>query len=127
MKEYYSKEMGHEKSLRRYFFFLSDKKSRDHLIEYKILSEKIEKNLSRDGHRIVNLDPGYIGLDQVVLATGKPYSHRLYLGQGVYGELTYTYQNSSYKTLQWTYPDYSSDETIKLFNFIRTFNLCVDS
>ncbi len=126
MKEYYSKEMGAENKLRRYFFFLNQKLVRDTLIDYKILSEKIEVASSLENRRVINIDPGYITLDQVVLATGKPYSHRIYLGQGVYAELTYSYQDSSYKTLHWTYPDYSDDETIKLFNFIRGFNLCVD-
>jgi len=34
----------------------------------------------------VNIDPGYISLGKLVLASTKDHAHRLYLGEGVYGE-----------------------------------------
>ena len=52
----------------------------------------------------------------MVLATTKGYAHRIYLGKGIFADLTLLYENGSYRALRWTYPDYGSDELIGLFN-----------
>jgi len=57
--------------------------------------------------------------DKLVLATTKPCGHRPYLGQGIYADLTLTYQNKSYQPLPWTYPDYAAQEIIQMFNHLR--------
>ncbi|EQC49707.1 DUF4416 family protein [Bacteriovorax sp. DB6_IX] len=119
MKQYYSKEMGSEDQLERVFFFYPKKASRESLVAMKTLSTELENKYSNNGQRIFNLDSGYISKDQVLLATGKPYSHRIYLAGGVYGELTYRYCGKSFEKLDWTYPDYSHPEIIQKFNWLR--------
>lgn len=57
-------------------------------------------------HRIVNLDPGYVNLSQVVLATSKNFSHRIYLRDGVFAEVTLLYHAAGWEKLPWSYPDY---------------------
>lgn len=57
-------------------------------------------------HRVVNIDPGYISLSQVVLATSKNFSHRIYLSDGVFAEVTLLYHAHGWEQLPWTYPDY---------------------
>lgn len=122
MKNYYSKEMGEESLLKRSFFFSSKKRNRDDLVAIKLLVDKAEEKTAINNKRTINFDPGIICLEQVILATSKPYSHRLYLSQGVYGELTYEFKDNSFKVLPWTYPDYADSEIIKTFNFIRHLN-----
>jgi hypothetical protein len=122
MKEYYSNEMGDMQNLERFFVFYPKLVNREELITAKLLSTKLEIESSHKDNRIYNLDPGYISKDQVLLATGKPYSHRIYLGEGVYGELTYRFSGKSFSKLEWTYPDYSHDEIVQQFNFIRQFH-----
>lgn len=122
MKEYYSSEMGDEGDLNRFFVFYPKLFEREELVPAKLLSTKLEDQYSVDGKRVFNFDPGYISKDQVLLATGKPYSHRIYLGEGVYGELTYRYSGKSFGKLDWTYPDYSHAEIVQQFNFIRQFH-----
>jgi hypothetical protein len=56
--------------------------------------------------RSVNIDPGYVSLYHAALATSKNFSHRFYLGKGVYGELTLLYRKDGWEELPWTYPDY---------------------
>ena len=121
MKEYYSKEMGQEDELDRYFLFFSTKCSRQKLLDAKIFCDELERKYAEDGKRIINIDPGYVSADQVLLATGKPYSHRVYLDRGIYAELTYKYHDKSYETFGWTYPDYSQNEIIEKFNWFREF------
>jgi hypothetical protein len=112
--DYYEKEMG--EGLSRVFFLFASLLSRERLPEVKLKTNDIEASLSRHGKRTVNIDPGYISLENVVLATTKGFSHRIYLGDGIYGDLTLMYRNGTYKPLEWTYPDYGSEEIISLFN-----------
>lgn len=123
MKTYYSKEMGQESLLKRIFVFSSQKSSRTKLIDLKLKADEVEKKYSHDKSRSINIDPGYTSLEQVILSTGKPYSHRIYLKEGVYAELTYEYKDSTFHPLPWTYPDYCHDEIINFFNYIR--GLCL--
>jgi hypothetical protein len=112
--DYYEKEMG--KGLSRVFLFFESPLSRERLPEVKLRTNDIETLLSGEGRRSVNIDPGYVSLENVVLATTKGYSHRIYLGAGIYGDLTLRYHGGTYRTLEWTYPDYGSEDTISLFN-----------
>jgi hypothetical protein len=79
----------------------------------------LEWSLAEDDKRLVNVDPGYVSLGKLVLASTKDHGHRLYLGQGVYGEVTLTYQRGRFRPWPWTYPDYASDEYCLLFGQIR--------
>ena len=115
--DYYSKEMG--KSLERVLFWSNQKFSRSELIEGKLWADQIEQETSFEGARTINLDAGMIFKEQLLLATSKPYSHRIYLRDGVWAELNYKYENKSYHFLPWTYPDYRCEEKIKFFNSLR--------
>jgi hypothetical protein len=86
----------------------------------KLWTNELEWTLARDGKRQVNIDPGYVSLGKVVLASTKDHAHRLYLGQGVYGEVTLTFQRSSFRPWPWTYPDYASSQYCILFDEIRS-------
>ncbi len=69
--------------------------------------------------RRVNIDPGYIALERLVLATGKNYTHRIYLSKGIYADLTLVFHQGSFQTLAWTYRDYADTVVIGYFNEIR--------
>lgn len=56
--------------------------------------------------RPLNLDPGYLAPGKFVLASTKDHAHRLYLGQGIYGEVTLVYQAGVWLPREWTYPNY---------------------
>jgi hypothetical protein len=109
---YYEKEMG--RNLSRYFLLFQPLVSREQLPEVKLRTNQIEERHAQQGNRTVNIDPGYIALEHVVLATTKGFAHRLYLGEGIFGDLTLMFENGGYHGLPWTYPDYGSEETIAL-------------
>jgi hypothetical protein len=119
MKSYYDKEMG--SPLERVWFFSDSLQKREKLVDDKFWATNWENNNLNNRNRIVNCDVGMVLLDQVVLATGKPYSHRVYLKDGVYIELTYQYEQGKYSPLKWTYPDYAHDEVIQAFNTSRDY------
>ena len=82
-------------------------------------TNEIEQATALEGSRRVNIDPGYVSLGKMVLATTKNHAHRIYLGEGIYGEGTLTYQQGRFRAWPWTYPDYASDRYCALFDGIR--------
>lgn len=115
--DYYAGEMG--EGLKRVFVAFSRLFERDKLAEIKLKTNSIEKSFSKGKARVANLDPGFLSLENMVLATCKNYSHRLYLRKGVFAEVTLIFRDSQYNTLEWTYPDYSSNEVLDIFNELR--------
>jgi hypothetical protein len=116
--DYYTDEMG--KDLARQWVAFRTLKERSYLALAKHEAVLIEQVLSRDGRRSVNIDPGYVDDAQVVLATAKNFSHRIYIGRGYYAEVTLIYIHGAYKSLEWTYHDYKSPEGLRFFGKVRT-------
>lgn len=118
LTDYYTKEMG--PLLFRHFITFERLISVPLLPDIKQTTNRLEeKYASPDGNRRVNIDPGYLCLEHVVLATTKGYTHRPYLRDGIYADLTLIYRKKSFWPLEWTYPDYRQDEIIGLFNQFR--------
>lgn len=115
--DYYEDEFG--KPLKRKFASAEKLIKPQDLYKIKIFTNKLEEKLSRHGKRLINIDPGYIDLSKLVLASTKDYYHRVYLNQGIFAELTLFYQGKTYKAVDWTYPDYRSPEYIEIFKLIR--------
>jgi len=82
-------------------------------------TNELERSFALEGKRRVNIDPGYVSLGKLVLASTKDHGHRLYLGQGIYGEVTLTYRQGGFRPWPWTYPDYASEHYCLLFGAIR--------
>lgn len=119
--DYYNEEMGNGLSRK----FISFKKliSRDKIVDIKIYSNILEKKYSIRGKRTVNLDPGYLSAEHLILSTGKGFSHRPYLGNGVYADLTLLFQDNKFKSLDWTYPDYKTEHIQSYFYELRKLYL----
>ena len=111
---YYEKEMGWP--LYRRFVTFKKLISPEELVDKKLKTNIIEESYSVDDKRRINIDPGYICLERLVLATGKNYTHRIYLSQGIYADLTLVFNKGTFKPLEWSYPDYSDNESIEFFN-----------
>ena len=119
--EYYADEMGAE--IMRLFITSEELMDMDELADAKNYTNLLEKAFSDPvtGNRRVNIDPGYLTLSKVVLATTKDYDHRLYLKSGIYAEVTLRYKrrNNSYEAWKWTYPDYREPFAMDFFNRMR--------
>lgn len=101
---YYDREMG--AGLYRQTGSLQELVQPAALPEIKHYTNRVEQQFCLDGKRRINLDPGLLSLERLVLATGKNYTHRVYLRDGIYADLTLIYQTGAYRPLPWTYPDY---------------------
>jgi len=114
---YYEKEMGWP--LHRRFLSFKPLIRPEAIVDIKLQTNELEKRYLQEGRRKVNIDPGYIALERLVLATGKNYTHRIYLSKGIYADLTLVFHQGSFQTLAWTYRDYAEPVVIGYFNKIR--------
>jgi len=118
--QYYENEMG--KNLQKIFVSFEKLLIPENCFEWKLLTNDIEKQFSRHigkPSRTVNIDPGYLGLSKIVLLTTKDYSHRIYLGKGIYAEVSLIWKQKKFQPLPWTYPDYRTELALKFFEDMR--------
>jgi len=115
--DYYRSEMG--KDLIRKFVSFSHLMDPGRLAFVKVQTNNLEKKLTiackTELKRSVNLDPGYVCPDKIVLASTKNFSHRVYLGDGIYAEVTLTFSKHGCGYFDWTYPDFKSGEYTQFF------------
>ena len=117
--DYYIKEMGAD--LTRKFVSFERLIQPDEIVGIKHRTNEMEREFLNPEtcRRQVNLDPGYVSAAKLVLASTKDHIHRIYLGEGIYAEITLRMERKSFRAWQWTYPDYRSEEYIGIFNEIR--------
>ena len=118
--DYYESEMGD--IIDRVFFSFERLIEADQIPEIKRQTNQFEEEMAplfQSVKRPVNLDPGYIELAKVVLASTKNFYHRIYLGRGIFGETTMHFKNNTYQFFPWTYPDYQSKDYQEFFLKIR--------
>ncbi len=117
--EYYQEEMG-PGLVRKFIFFekLFDPALLASIKKRTIGIEALKAVTSeRRVRRRINLDPGYVTEAKVVLASAKDFAHRIYIGERVYAEVTLQYRrrDRTFLSLEHTYPDFRTKETIELF------------
>jgi hypothetical protein len=106
--EYYSDEMG--SGLDKTYHLFERPIKRDDIADAKIFTNNIEKEFSAGDKRVVNLDPGYLARDKLVLATTKDFFHRLYIGKGIFAEVTLHFKSTGVcRYFSWTYQDYRAE------------------
>jgi hypothetical protein len=115
--DYYEREMG--TPLFRRMLVFEQLREQTALADIKIISNEIEKKFSNDGMRNVNIDPGYMLPERFVLASGKNFTHRIYIGKGIYADLTLIYTKGSFQKLPWTYPDYADQKMLGWLKQVR--------
>lgn len=117
--EYYNVEMGRD-LLRTYVAF-DGRVSEDALYAMKTLSTSREREFLHPGtsNRRINLDPGVVTADHLVLASHKRAAHRICIKDGVFGELELIYVEGGFQPLPWTYPDYRTQVARSFFERIR--------
>jgi Domain of unknown function (DUF4416) len=115
--KYYEEEMG-DRLLKMYVSF-AGLIGREALPGIKVFTNCLERDHLVDGKRTINLDPGYLAQDKLVLATTKDFYQRLYLGQGIYGEVTLHFRKGGFRYFSWTYPDYNDPPFLKFLTKAR--------
>jgi hypothetical protein len=121
--QYYKDEMG-EGLLRQWVRFEA-LFSPEHLAKCKLETNMAETLLAREFgkgrsvQRPINIDPGYVHRYKVVLATTKDHSHRVYISEGIYAEVTLHWSQNVWTAWPWTYADYQTEEARSFFTKAR--------
>jgi hypothetical protein len=119
--DYYRRETGDR--ILRVFFSFETLIDGAQLPEIKCRTNALEETFATAGaavRRPVNLDPGYLEHSKIVLASTKNFYHRMYLGRGIFGEVTMHFRDGAYQFFPWTYPDYKSPEYQAFFLELRS-------
>lgn len=119
---YYKEEMGD--NLYRKFLSFKELILPDEIVKIKLTTNTLEEEFAekldnQNRKRRINLDPGYISYNSLILASTKAAPHRIYLSSGIWAEITLIFFNKKFMPLMWTYRDYKSEEYIKFFEKIR--------
>ena len=118
---YYEAEMG--QGLRKQFFLLDGDFDPAELVEKKLTANDWEAEYAATaGHaeqRPLNIDPGYITLGKLVLASTKNFVHRVYQGRGIYAEVTLFYKHNHWHHHDFTFPDYRRADYHQFFSQCR--------
>jgi hypothetical protein len=105
---YYAATMGTD--LRKQFFVFRDLITPDRLAAIKRCTNALEQEVASaetyQEARPLNLDPGLLNLGKFMLATTKDQSHRIYIGEGIYAEVTLRFHAGAWEPWPWTYADY---------------------
>jgi hypothetical protein len=118
---YYAATMGSD--LKKQFLAFQRPIDPARLPQIKLESGAWEEEYARLGRhpepRPLNLDPGYLTPAKLVLASTKDHAHRLYLGEGIYGEVTLYLRGGRWQDREWTYPDYRRPDFQEFFLRLR--------
>lgn len=119
--KYYNDDMGED--ILRQFFSFERLIMPDEIAAIKVKTNALEEAIASEEKyavaRPANIDPGYINESRLILASTKDFSHRIYLRDGIYAEVTLDYRRGKYESFPWTFPDYKSSEYQEFFLLVR--------
>ena len=115
--DYYDEELGGRGM--RVIFSFRDTVDPGRQAEIKKATNEMERILSLDGKRQINLDPGFINHGRLMLATTKAAGFRIPLADGIYTELTLFWARGAWQKLPWSYRDYQSDRVQRFITEVR--------
>lgn len=114
---YYADEMG--ENLFRCFVSFGENVESYEAVNFKSWSKEVEERFMKDERRAVNIDPGYLDANKVVLITGKHGGHKIALAKGVFADMLLWY-NKGWAALPWAFPDFRDGRLFPLFTKMRT-------
>jgi hypothetical protein len=121
MTEYYEEQAG--PNILRQFLAIEQLIDPGRMAEIKHKANQIEKELAASlgtpFPRPVNLDPGYVEPSKLVLASTKNFAHRVYIGTGMWAEVTLTYNKGVWQVYPYTFPDFKSGRYNEFLSQVR--------
>jgi hypothetical protein len=121
LTHYYDESMG--APIQRRFVAFENLIRADELARIKTETNDIEARFQSGGHgvaRPINLDPGYLEMSKVVLASTKNFYHRIALSSVIYAEVTMHFEAGRWQVFPWTFPDFRSGRYDAFFNSLRS-------
>jgi hypothetical protein len=123
---YYERSMG--PGLRKQLLAFERLIAADMLPDIKLRTNDLEQELASAGAypeaRPLNLDPGMLELGKFLLATTKDQTHRVYLRDGIYAEVTLRFEAGAFVPWPWTYADYRQPLVLSFLGEARDYYRC---
>ncbi|HLA83533.1 MAG TPA: DUF4416 family protein [Thermoguttaceae bacterium] len=126
--DYYTPTMG--PALKKVFWVFGPNEKKHFFDPAGLVDVKLATNAWEDEYaalglheepRPLNLDPGYLTLGKLVLASTKDFAHRIYLDRGIYAEITLYYRHQRWESHQWTFADYRRADYQEFFTRCRAY------
>ncbi|MFH1268400.1 MAG: DUF4416 family protein [Planctomycetota bacterium] len=115
--DYYQPTMGSD--LRKTFLAFAEPVDPARMVDIKLQTNAWEEAYAQGSEhaepRPLNLDPGYLTLGKLVLASTKDFCHRIYLERGIYAEVTLFYRHGRWEHHPWTFADYRRGDYQEFF------------
>jgi hypothetical protein len=119
--DYYEPTMG--SGLKKIFLAFDRPFDPARLVDVKLQTNDWEREYAELGRHVearpLNVDPGYLTLGKLVLASTKDFTHRVYLDRGIYAEVTLYYKHDRWRHHEWTFPDYRREDYQRFFSECR--------
>ena len=120
LTKYYDGEMG--TPIQRRFLGFAELIEPHTIAAVKVRTNQLEADLSAQHtavRRAVNLDPGYLELGKIILASSKNFYHRILVADGIYAEVTMHFESGTWQSFPWTFPDFRSHRYDDFFTSLR--------
>lgn len=101
---YYEREFG--KSLKKLFIAFKEPIEREKLVGIRLYTQELEDRFKEGDKRKVNIDPGYMTKENLVVASLKEQPYKIYLGKGVFGHMIFMFKKDDAISFRHTFPDY---------------------
>ncbi|MBU0628696.1 MAG: DUF4416 family protein [Nanoarchaeota archaeon] len=112
---FYAKEMG-TGLVKRFLVFVKDIKDKKEISEIKHKITEIEKKYSDCGNRTINLDPGYLSSEELVLASFKRgTNYKEQISEKVWLHKVLEFDGKEVKMFWHTFPDYRDEKNWEFF------------
>ena len=118
--QYYKDQTG--TNILRQFVAIADLIDPGRLAAVKHKTNQIEQDLAKElpiWPRPVNLDPGLLEPSKLILASTKNFSHRVYIGDKIYAEVTLLSNKGTWRFQEYTYPDYKQTCYQQFFSKVK--------
>ena len=106
--DYYEKEFG--KDLKKLFIIFKEPVKREELVTIRIYTQEIEDKLKKEEQRTINIDPGYLTKDNLIVASLKEQPYKIYLGKGVFAHMIFMFKKDDVTSFKHTFPDYQDNK-----------------
>jgi hypothetical protein len=114
------------RALRKQMALFADPYDAAELAADKLQSNRWERDwteeltlIQDDSKRLINIDPGYLSMTKLVLASTKNREHRIYLRDGIYAEVTLAFRDQAWTSMPWTYADYQRPDVLEFLKLAR--------
>jgi hypothetical protein len=119
--DYYRPTMG--PGIKKIFWAFESPFDSADLADIKLAANRFEEEYAAEAGlpepRPLNLDPGYLTLGKLVLASTKDFTHRIYLNRGIFAEVTLFYKHHRWQHHDCTFADYRREDYQRFFSQCR--------